>query len=119
MAAFANGLKEIGESTENLHEEMPLSTPEWSIDVDHDEGEAMIQSLEDEYEEWQEEAEDIWEQWQRDREIVDRYYWRYVMQPHLNAGSKLDERAMREVVTFIASGTTVKGRPLTDVFPEV
>ena len=62
----------------------------------------MIQSLDDEYEQWQEECEDIWEQWQRDREVVDRYYWRYVMQPHLNAGSKLDERAMREVVTFIA-----------------
>ena len=41
------------------------------------------------------------------------------MQPHLNAGSKLDERAMRSVVTFIAEGTTVKGRPLTEVFPEV
>ena len=35
-------------------EEGPLSTPEWSIDVDHDEGEAMIDSLEEEYEEWQE-----------------------------------------------------------------
>ena len=31
-------------------EEGPLSTPEWTIDVDHDEGEAMIESLEDEYE---------------------------------------------------------------------
>ena len=100
-------------------EEIPLYTPEWTIDVDHDEGEAMIDSLEDEYEEWQEEAEDIMENWQRDREIVDRYYWNYVMQPHLNAGSKLDERAMREVITFIAEGTTVKGRPLTEVFPEV
>ena len=59
------------------------------------------------------------ENWQRDREIVDRYYWRYVMQPHLNAGSKLDERAMRQVITFIAEGTTVKGRPVTEVFPEV
>ena len=35
------------------------------------------------------------------------------MQPHLEAGSKLDERAMREVITFIAEGTTVKGMPLT------
>ena len=79
----------------------------------------MIESLEDEYNEWQETAEDIWENWQRDREIVDRYYWNYVMQPHLDAGSKLDEKAMRSVVTFIAEGTTVKGRPLTQVFPEV
>ena len=59
------------------------------------------------------------ENWQRDREIVDRYYWRYVMQPHLRAGSKLNERSMREVATFIAEGTTVKGRPLLEVFPEL
>ena len=110
MAAFGEGLVDRFSQDE---------TPEWSIDVDHDEGEAMIESLEDEYDEWQETAEDIWENWQRDREIVDRYYWNYVMQPHLNAGSKLDEKAMRSVVTFIAEGTTVKGRPLTEVFPEV
>jgi len=37
-------------ATPGLNLDGPLSTPEWSIDVDHDEGEAMIESLEDEYE---------------------------------------------------------------------
>ena len=55
----------------------------------------MILDLEAEYESWEFMAEHIWENWMRDREIVDRYYWRYEMEPHLNEGSKLDEKAMR------------------------
>ena len=100
-------------------EEGPLSSPEWTIDVDHAAGEQMASEIEQEYEDWEREAEDIWEDWQRDREIVDRYYWRYEMEPHLESGSKLDEKAMRKIVTFIAEGTQVKGRPLIEVFPEV
>ena len=42
----------------------------------------------------------------------------YEMKPHLQAGSKLDEKALRKVATFIAQGTQVKGRPLLEVFPE-
>jgi hypothetical protein len=64
-------------------EEGPLSAPEWTIDVDHAAGEQMASEIEQEYEDWEREAEDIWEDWQRDREIVDRYYWRYEMEPHL------------------------------------
>ena len=99
--------------------EGPLSPPEWSIDVDHAEGQQMVDEIEAEYDAWVEEAEQIWEDWQRDREVVDRYYWRYVMEPHLNDGSRLDERTMRRIATFIAEGTTITGRPLTEAFPEV
>ena len=49
MARFSQGLLDRATGSANLNDG-PLSTPEWTIDVDHDEGEAMIESLEDEYE---------------------------------------------------------------------
>ena len=103
----------------NLADDAPLTAPEWTIDVDHAAGEQMAAEIQAEAEEWNDKASRIWEDWQRDREIVDRYYWRYEMEPHLQEGSRLDERTMRRIATFIAEGTQVKGRPLVEVFPEV
>ena len=37
--------------------EGPLSPPEWSIDVDHAEGQQMVDEIEAEYDAWVEEAE--------------------------------------------------------------
>ena len=100
-------------------DEAPLTAPEWTIDVDHAAGEQMAAEIQAEAEEWNDRAGRIWADWQRDREVVDRYYWRYEMEPHLQEGSRLDERTMRRIATFIAEGTQVKGRPLVEVFPEV
>ena len=39
--------------------------------------------------------------------------------PLLKEGEKLDEKTLRTLVTWVAEGTSVRGRPLVEVFPEV
>ena len=41
------------------------------------------------------------------------------MEPHLKRGEKLDEKTIKTVITYIANGTTVVGRPMVEVFPGV
>jgi hypothetical protein len=37
----------------------------------------------------------------------------------MNEGAKLDERTMRSIVSWIADGTQIKGKPMAEVFPGV
>ena len=46
MDLFGQGLLDRATGGANLDENAPLSAPEWTIDVDHDAGEAMIAGLE-------------------------------------------------------------------------
>ena len=41
------------------------------------------------------------------------------MEPHLKKGAKLDEKTLRSLVTYLASSTKIKGKPLNEVFPDV
>lgn len=41
------------------------------------------------------------------------------MQPHLEKGAKLDEKVLRSLVDYIAKSTTIKGKPMVEVFPGV
>ena len=59
------------------------------------------------------------EDWKTDEELINKYYWEYEMEPHLEKGAKLDEKVLRSVVEYIANSTTVKGRPMVEVFPGV
>ena len=57
--------------------------------------------------------------WMTDRTVIDNYYWNRKLQPLLEEGAHLDEKTMRTVVTWIADGTQVKGKPIAEVFPEI
>ena len=46
MDLFGQGMLDRATGGANLDSNAPLSTPEWTIDVDHDAGEAMIAGLE-------------------------------------------------------------------------
>ena len=63
--------------------------------------------------------EHILEDWDADRRLLNEYHWQYKMKPHLSKVQKLQEKALRSIVTSIANSTRIKGRPLIDVFPEV
>lgn len=41
------------------------------------------------------------------------------MAPLLDEGAELDEQAMRTFITWVVDGTTIKGEPMIEVFPEV
>ena len=62
---------------------VPLAAPEWEINLDQVAGEEMATGLMNEYEEWGQRAEHIANDWNTDRELVDTYYWKYEMEPHL------------------------------------
>jgi len=97
----------------------PLAAPQWSIDIDEQEAQSIAENIISENNEWNAEFEHIMSDWATDQELLERYYWNYELQPHLEAGQKLDEKTLSTVITFIADSTTVTGRPLVEVFPEI
>ena len=97
----------------------PLSPPEWRIDLDYEQGETYAQDLENAYTALHERMQHVLIDWDTDRKLIDNYYWNYELMPLLAEGEKLDERTLRTLITWIADGTQIKGKPLTEVFPEV
>ena len=97
----------------------PLSVPEWNIDLDYAQADVYADQLEQEYAAHHARMVDVLTRWKAARDEVDQYYWNEELLPVLAEGEKLDERTMRRIATFIAEGTTIKGRPLTEAFPEV
>jgi len=69
--------------------------------------------------ELQKEYEHVFEQWMVDRNLIDEYYWNYELLPLLNESAKLDDKTMRTIVTWLADGTQIKGKPVADVYPGV
>jgi len=61
----------------------------------------------------------VMEDWQTDRTVIDNYYWNRKFMPLLEEGADLDEKTLRTIVTWIADGTQVKGKPIAEVFPEI
>ena len=102
-----------------LLESEPLPEPQWEFDFDKEALEDKAEELRMESEAWFEEMEHIERDWQDDTELLNHYYLTYKMEPHLKKGAKLDEKALRTIITFIADSTTVKGRPLNEVFPDI
>ena len=86
-------------------EEDPLEAPEFEIDLDKDALETMIGELAQEAEEWEREMQDIVGQWQRDAELLNHYHATYKMEPHIRKGMKLDEKAIRSMITYMANST--------------
>lgn len=99
--------------------EGPLAAPQWEINLDENQGEEYALGLMNEYEEWFERFDQIMSDWERDAQLVEDYYWRYEMMPLLEEGSKLDEKTLRTVVTYIAESTTIAGQPMADAIPGV
>ena len=97
----------------------PLAAPQWSIDIDEQRAQSIAEEIINENNEWNAEFEHIMSDWRTDQELLERYYWNYELKPHLEAGQKLDEKTLSTIITFIADSTTVAGRPLVKVFPEV
>jgi len=79
----------------------------------------MATDLADEYSEWLVELEHIINDWDENRRLLNEYYWSFKMKPHLSQAEKLQEKALRTMVTFIVNGTKIKGKPLNEVFPDV
>jgi len=79
----------------------------------------MATELTNDYMEWMNRFNDIMEGWKKDEELVNKYYWEFEMKPHLDKGAKLDEKTLRSLVTYIAESTTIKGKPMIEIFPEV
>lgn len=88
----------------NLEAE-PLAPPQWDITLDKERAEQTASELTREYDEWNREFEHIMEDWQTDSELLNNYYWRYELEPHLEKGQKLDEKTLRSVVTYIVDNT--------------
>jgi len=103
----------------NSTSDEPLAAPQWSINIDEESAQAQAEDIMRESNEWNAEFEHIMSDWASDQELLERYYWNYELQPHLEAGQKLDEKTLSTVITFIADSTTVAGRPLVEVFPEI
>ena len=97
----------------------PLSVPEWNIDLDYAQADIYADQLEQEYEAHHARMVDVLTRWKAARDEVDQYYWNEELLPVLAEGERLDERTMRTLVTWIADGTEIKGKPLVEVFPEV
>ena len=97
----------------------PLEVPEWRIDLDYDQADRYSAELEAAYREHHAQVADILTRWQAARDEVDQHYWNEELLPVLADGERLDERTMRTLVTWVAEGTQIKGRPLVEVFPEV
>ena len=87
----------------------------WNPDVAKD----GVRELMDEYNEWNEKAMHIFEDWMTDNQLINDYYWRYEVAPHLQEGAKLDEKTLRSIVTYIANSTEINGKPLTEAYPGV
>ena len=96
-----------------------VATPEWFLDLDYDKADEYSRELEERYAEHHAEVADILTRWGQARDEVDRRFWDAEFLPLLAEGERLDERAMRTVVTWVAEGTEIKGKPLVEVFPEV
>ena len=79
----------------------------------------MVEGLAQEAEEWEREMQDIVGHWQRDAELLNHYHATYKMEPHIRKGMKLDEKAIRSMITYMANSTQVKGRPVNEVFPDI
>jgi len=97
----------------------PLSVPEWNIDLDYAQADVYAAELEEAYEAHHARMVDVLTRWKQARDEVDQYYWNEELLPVLAEGERLDERTMRTLVTWIADGTEIKGRPLVEVFPDV
>merc|ERR1711997_18954 len=100
-------------------EDEPLDEPEWNITLNHTAAEEGVAELLDDYEAWTAREVQIMNDWTTDRQLVDEYYWTYEMEPHLKKGEKLDEKTIRSIVTYVANSTTIKGRPLIEVYPDI
>jgi hypothetical protein len=61
----------------------------------------------------------VLQDWQHDRKVVDEYWWDKKFLPLLGEKEKLDEKTLRSIVSWIADGTQVKGKPIAEVFPEI
>ena len=68
-----------------------------------------MDEIEREAHEWEEEMQHIERDWQNDMALLNHYYFTYKFEPHLKKGAKLDEKAIRTMVTWIANSTQVKG----------
>lgn len=97
----------------------PLDPPQWEINIDTEGLQGDMRDISREGEEWERDLERILEDWSTDRELIDRYYMNYELQPHLKEGEKIDEKTLKTVVTYIVDGTQIVGRPMIEVFPEV
>ena len=93
--------------------------PQWEFDLDYEKADEVAYSLGAEYEKLQDQYREVFTNWGEDHTAIDEYYWKYELIPLLQKGAKLDEKAKRTLITWIADGTEVKGKPLTKVFPEV
>ena len=78
-----------------------------------------MDEIEREAHEWEEEMQHIERDWQNDMELLNHYYFTYKFEPHLKKGAKLDEKALRTMVTWLANSTQVKGKPINEVFPDI
>ena len=65
----------------------------------------MVEGLAQEAEEWEREMQDIVGHWQRDAELLNHYHATYKMEPHIRKGMKLDEKAIRSMITYMANST--------------
>ena len=120
-AAVEEVLRSHGLAKMNLqyYPDEPLGVPEWNITLDKDVAEAGAEEILNDYEEWTAISDHITHDWMTDRKLIDDYYWRYEMEPHLQKGAKLDEKTLRSIVTYIADSTTIRGRPLRQVQPGI
>lgn len=96
-----------------------LSDPQWNINLDYAQADIYIADLDSKYQDLMQRMTRVTTDWQTDRTIVDNYYWNKKLMPLVEEGSRLDEKTMRTIVTWIADGTQVKGKPIAEVFPGI
>jgi len=93
--------------------------PEWEIDLDYAQADEYIAELEGAYEEYQTNLHNMFSEWAEAKQTIDNYYWNYELMPLFEEKASLDERTLRTIITWLADGTQVKGKPLVEVFPGV
>ena len=96
-----------------------LPDPEWRIDLDYAAADATGAALDAEYRDLTDRMMKVLGDWQHDRKVVDEYWWDKKFLPLLGEKEKLDEKTLRSIVSWIADGTKVKGKPIAEVFPEI